>query len=66
MLLTYAFCHTHVENLLKEPEIYIETKVRPLVLYKSFFKNKNRGLELVSLPDFLHDFKENCFLHYNN
>ena len=42
---------------------YIKTKVLPLALtlYKAFVKNK-KGVELVSLPHFLHGFRRRIFI----
>ena len=48
---------------------YIETKLHTTCFYKAYFKNKHileikRGLELFSLPHFLHIFKEKyCSCH---
>ena len=55
--------------------LYVQVKVYqnilklrrcPLVftVHKAFLKNQKRGLELVSMIYFLHDFEEKCFLRY--
>ena len=46
------------------PSKYIETKLQTTCFYfiKSFSKKTKKGLELISLPHFLHDFWRKMFL----
>ena len=55
-----SFYHMTSWELLK----YIETKLRTtlLLLHKKLFYETKRGVELVSLPHFLHDFYRKSFL----
>ena len=56
----YTFIVCASQRLLK----HIRTKVLPssFKFLKSFFKKEKKGLELASLPHFLHEFSRNTFL----